>query len=122
MVVVRSSRQWILYSLLRIGVFAVAMGVLVLLGARPWLAAIIAAVIGLCISYLFLSRQREAVVASIDGYRRSKHVDADAEAENEALDADDRIPPAAVRLGDRSEGERGSESESEHQRREAGEL
>ena len=121
----RSSRQWILYSLLRIGVFAAAMGVLVLLGARPWLAAIIAAVIGLCISYLFLSRQREAVVASIDDYRRSKHVDADAEAENDALDAEAGYArPAAIatRPPGASEGEGGAEPQPERQRRETGQL
>ena len=50
-----------LYSLLRVGIFAVAFTVLLLVGFVPWLAAIVAAVIGLCVSYLFLARTRSAM-------------------------------------------------------------
>jgi len=51
----------VLFSLLRVGIFAAAFALLLLLGLVPWLAAIIAAVIGLCVSYLFLGRAREAM-------------------------------------------------------------
>ena len=61
-----------LYSLLRVGIFAVAFAVLMLVGFVPWLAAIVAAVIGLCVSYLFLGRTREAM--SQDLYK-SRNVD-----------------------------------------------
>jgi uncharacterized membrane protein YphA (DoxX/SURF4 family) len=54
-------KPWVLYSLLRVGIFAVAFAVLMLVGFVPWLAAIVAAVIGLCVSYLFLGRTREAM-------------------------------------------------------------
>ena len=65
-------KPWVLYSLLRVGIFAVAFAVLMLVGFVPWLAAIVAAVIGLCVSYLFLGRTREAM--SQDLYK-SRNVD-----------------------------------------------
>jgi divalent metal cation (Fe/Co/Zn/Cd) transporter len=63
-------RSWILYSLLRVGLFAVALLVLWwLLGPSWddwwWLAAIFAALIALCISYIFFGRLRERVVADL---------------------------------------------------------
>jgi len=91
---VKTSRQWILYTLLRIGIFAGAMILLVLVGTPPWLAAIIAAVIGTCVTYLFFRKQREAVARSLWEYRNSRHVDEDSEAENAALDDhEDRPTP-----------------------------
>ena len=54
-----------LYSLLRVGIFAAAFAVLLLIGAAPWLAAIIAAIIGFCVSYLFLREARDKVAEDV---------------------------------------------------------
>ena len=80
------SRQWILYSLIRVGVFAIALAALALVGVNVFVAAIIAAIIGFCVSYLFLRKQREAVSTSIDHLRGRKDRDVDNDIENEALD------------------------------------
>jgi hypothetical protein len=80
------SRKWILYSLIRVGVFAVALAVLILLSVNVYIAAIGAAIIGFCVSYLFLGKQRRDVAATIDHYRNQKIRDDDNDVENEALD------------------------------------
>jgi len=73
----------VLYSLLRVGIFAVAFVVLVLVGFVPWLAAIVAAVIGLCVSYLFLGRTRSAMSEQLYENRNAdKAVASDEEAED----------------------------------------
>lgn len=80
------SRQWILYSLIRVGVFTVALAVCLIVGMNVFLATIVAAVIGFCISFIFLGKQRQAVSTSIDHLRTTKSRDVDNEIENEALD------------------------------------
>ncbi|MCU1425355.1 MAG: hypothetical protein JWM51_1646 [Microbacteriaceae bacterium] len=56
--------------MIRVGLFVAVLAVLLLAGIEGWLAALIAAVIGLCVSYLFLGRQREAVATAVH-HRRS---------------------------------------------------
>jgi hypothetical protein len=68
------SRQWIVFSLIRVGTFAAALAILLLVG------------IGFCVSYIFLRKQREAVSSSIGHLRDNKDRDRDNELENEALD------------------------------------
>ncbi len=80
------SRQWILYSLIRVGVFTLALAVFLTVGFNVYLAAILAALVGFCVSFIFLRKQREAVSTSIDHLRTNKDRDADNEIENEALD------------------------------------
>ena len=78
-------KSWVLYSLLRVGIFAAAFAVLLLIGAAPWLAAIIAAIIGFCVSYLFLSKPRDEVARDLyerrnrDAERSPKTADEEAE-------------------------------------------
>ena len=80
------SRQWIVFSLIRVGSFAVALAILLLVGVNVFVAALGAAVIGFCVSYIFLRKQREAVSTSIGHLRANKDRDRDNELENEALD------------------------------------
>lgn len=80
------SRQWIIYSLIRVGVFAVALALLLVMQVNVYLAAIVAAVIGFCVSFIFLRRQREAVSTTLDLLRVNKVKDRDNDIENEALD------------------------------------
>lgn len=71
------------YSLLRIAIFAIVLVVLLLLGVQPVLSAVIAAVIGLCVSYIFFGKLRHAVAADLAARRANptppKDVDAEAE-------------------------------------------
>lgn len=58
-------RPWIAYTLLRVGLFALFFGVLFVLGLQWWLAAIIAAVLGFCVAYIFFRRLRARVAADL---------------------------------------------------------
>lgn len=79
-------KPWVLYSLVRVGVFLGAFAVLVLIGLQWWLAAIIAAVVGLCVSYIFFGRLRNAVARDIVERRSTRARDADAEVEDRVED------------------------------------
>ena len=86
------------------------------LGIVWWLAAILAAVVSLCLSYIFLAKQRDAVAADIAARRSAPATRGDDE---NAEDREEDDPPRST--GSRpSEGERGSEPETEQQRREGG--
>lgn len=54
----RGAPAWLVFTILRILAFAVPLVVAYALGANLLLAAVIAAIIGLCISVIFLSGQR----------------------------------------------------------------
>jgi Protein of unknown function (DUF4229) len=58
-------RATLYYTALRLGLFAVALGLLYLVGARGILLVGIAAVISALVSYLILGRYREAMAGSI---------------------------------------------------------
>jgi Na+/melibiose symporter-like transporter len=70
-------RAWILYSALRIGVFLVLFALLFALtntiGLQPaWLiAAVVAALLALCISYIFFRQLRERVALEVANARSS---------------------------------------------------
>ena len=76
------TRSLLIYSLARLAIFAGALTVLMLVGVEWWLAAIAAAVIGLCVSYLALGRLRNAVSHEIWRKRNAPGVDTDAEVED----------------------------------------
>lgn len=105
---VKTSRQWILYSLLRVGIFAAALTALLLAGIEPWIAALVAAVIGLCITYIFFRPQRDAVARNLWERRNAPARDDDAAAEDGADEAVTGL-----------EGHRGGESDAEEQGRQA---
>lgn len=84
------TRQVVVYTVIRVGIFAVALGVLLALQVNPYIAAIVAAVIGFCVSYLVLSRQRAAVVQKVADLRGRASTDDDSEAENAAIDRRER--------------------------------
>ena len=83
----RRDLAWLWYTLVRLGVFAVTLGVLlVLLPIEPWITAILAAVIAFCLSYIFLGRQRAAVAEQLAAARaRAAEPDADDAAEDAAV-------------------------------------
>jgi len=71
-------RAWILFSALRLGLFAVLFGVLYALTASTWpsfawlIAALGAAVLAFCISYIFFGPLRERVALEIVDARAGK--------------------------------------------------
>ena len=75
-------KPWLSYSLLRIGIFAVVFAALMLANVPWWLSAIIAAVIGLCVGYIFFGKLRNAVALNIVGRRARPAGDADSAAED----------------------------------------
>ena len=79
--------SWITYTVLRLLVFAVPLAILLLIGVVWWLAVIAAALIGLCLSYIFLSRPRNAVSSDLYAVR---HRDTPVRSE------DDDVEDAAV--------------------------
>ncbi|MFP7762246.1 DUF4229 domain-containing protein [Marisediminicola sp. LYQ134] len=131
----KSTRPWILYTVIRLGIFAVVLTALLLIGLEPWVSAIAAAVVGLCVTYIFFSRQREQVVTSFYEYRTAGPRDADADVEDELVEHDEDVvvtsatapdaaadpasSPAAATDTSASEGEGRSESDTEEERRQA---
>lgn len=102
-----SPRPWLIYSLLRVGIFAAVFAVLALSGVDPILSAVIAAIVGLCVSYIFLRGQRDRVAADLHRRRTSSKVDRDGDAEDDVLDrADDASTRHPELSDDPSEGER----------------
>lgn len=82
---------WFWYTLLRLGIFAVVLTVLLLvLPVEPWISTILAAIISFCLSFLLLSRPRAELALQLDearhGRRRDEAGPSDDEAEDAALD------------------------------------
>ena len=69
-------QPWVTYSLLRLGIFAIALTALMLLGVPGWIAAIAAAVIGFSVAYIFFRPQRDKL---IDAVRTAPSTDEDVE-------------------------------------------
>lgn len=100
----KSIPAWVTYTVLRLLLIAVPLVILLVLQVPWWLSAIIAAVIGLCLSYLLLGRSRDAVSTEIYAARQRKAtVPADDEAEDSVVDASE------VRASQRSERQRETE-------------
>ncbi len=87
-----TSRRLLVYSAIRLGIFAVVLGALLVLRVEPWIAAVAAAVIGFCVSYILFRRQRDAVAEGLRELRRSTPGDDDAAAENDAIDRRESSP------------------------------
>jgi hypothetical protein len=85
---VKRTRPWLYYSILRVALFVVIFAAFMVLSVPPWIATIAAAVIALCLSYIFLKGPRDAVARDIYARRHGEHDDHDADndIENEILD------------------------------------
>jgi hypothetical protein len=88
----------LVYSVLRLLLFAAALGALWLAGMRGWLLVLVAAVVALMLSYLTLNRPREAASRYLaeraerrarTGERFSREIEDDAAVEDAAVDAAD---------------------------------
>lgn len=69
----KPARTWLVYTLIRLGLFAMVLVVLMLLQITPWLAAVIAALISLCISIIFLRKPREEASRTLYEARTSRN-------------------------------------------------
>jgi membrane protein implicated in regulation of membrane protease activity len=80
---------WLWFSLMRLAAFAVPLVIMLLLGMIPWLAATLSAIIGLCVSYIFFAKTRNALSESLYEKRAAKNInsDKDADAEDAEVEA-----------------------------------
>ena len=81
-------RPWIKYSLIRLAIFVVALAALLVFGVNPFLAAVVAAIAGFVLSYIFFRRVRDEVAAELAsrGTKPLAVKNVDTDAEDEALD------------------------------------
>ena len=79
-------KPWLAYSIIRVLVFGAAFAGLLLLRVEWWLAAVLAAVIGLCVAYIFFGRLRDSVASDLVAHRLGSAKDTETEAEDEALE------------------------------------
>ena len=81
-------RPWIKYSLIRLSIFVVVLAVLLIIGMNPFLAALVAAVAGFALSYIFFRKIRDEVAAelAVRGTKPLAVRNVDTDAEDEALD------------------------------------
>lgn len=110
---------WVSYSILRLLFFVIPLAILLLLQLTWWIALVAAALIGLCLSYIFLRTPRDRVAQSIyqARHRGTPIPNVDDETEDAAVDE-----AAAAQEAAGSEGERDSEQNAEGQAGEAGQL
>ena len=85
---VKPSRQWIVYSAIRLGMFAAILAILILVGVNPIIATIGSAAISFCLSYIFLRAPRDNVAKDLYEvrHRAKEPVHPDAESEDAAVD------------------------------------
>lgn len=82
-----SSRQIVIYSILRLLLFAVPFTIFMLMSIEWWASALLATGIAVSLSYLLLVKQRHQVAATVESWRHGTNTDADSDLENAALDA-----------------------------------
>ncbi|GAA3736118.1 hypothetical protein GCM10022239_10060 [Leifsonia bigeumensis] len=81
------ARRILLYSIIRVILFAVPFAILMVVNVPWWASALISVVIAGCLSYLFLTKQRNEVAETVYGWRHNgTSRDDDNDLENEALD------------------------------------
>ncbi|MBF0672113.1 MAG: DUF4229 domain-containing protein [Salinibacterium sp.] len=83
----KTSHRWLLYTLLRLGLFAGVFAALMLLGIWWWLSAIFAMVISFSVAYLFFRDTRDQLALDLQQRREKPEVHPDAEAEDAVTDA-----------------------------------
>ena len=81
-------RPWIKYTIVRLAIFAVALALLLATQMNPFLAAVIAAIAGFALSYIFFRKLRNEVAAELAARNQKPQVirNVDTDAEDDALD------------------------------------
>lgn len=88
----KSAPVWLKYTLLRVLLFAVPFAVLMLAGVTWWISALVAALFGLAASAVFLRSTRDEMSRKLYAarHREAPAPEADADAEDAAVDARER--------------------------------
>lgn len=81
-------RPWISYTLLRVGLFGLIFVILLLVGLEPWIAALISAAVGFCVSYIFFRPLRQEVADEFAESRASRKDGAAAPSDEDVEDVD----------------------------------
>jgi len=81
---------WIRYSLIRLSLFAVVLAAGLLLNVPPLWATIAAAIIGLCVSYIFFGKLRNQVALDLAARRQRGSVNTDSDEDAQLDEADER--------------------------------
>ncbi len=89
----KTGRTWLIYTLIRVGIFAVALAVLLLTQMTPWIAAALAALISLCASYIFLRKPREVLS---NGLYEARHGNKEAPRAAEKAGSDEDLEDSVV--------------------------
>jgi len=89
--------SWVTYTVLRLLLFAIPLAILLVLRIEWWIAVIAAALIGLCLSYIFLSKPRNAVSSDLYAarHRDKPATTVDDDAEDAVVDAVDHPDKSA---------------------------
>lgn len=85
-----AGKAWIVYTLVRLLSILIPFGVLVAVGVHWIIALVLGTIIGLCVSYLFLRRQRLAMATALANRtapKPKKPVDPDSDEAVEDADA-----------------------------------
>ncbi|MCA5924688.1 DUF4229 domain-containing protein [Curtobacterium oceanosedimentum] len=83
-------KAWLLYTLARLGIFVAALVLLLVLTPMPWYwATIVAALVGLLVSYIALSGLRTQVALSLANRRGVRDRDADSDFEDDFVERRD---------------------------------
>ncbi|WFR66710.1 DUF4229 domain-containing protein [Curtobacterium flaccumfaciens] len=94
-------KAWLVYTLARLGIFAAALALLLLVTPMPWYwATIVAALVGLLVSYIALPRLRADVTESLANRRGKPERDADTDFEDDFVDAADTDVPVERPVSD----------------------
>jgi uncharacterized membrane protein len=78
---------WLTYALLRLVLFAVPLVVVYLLGGNIVIAALAAAIIGVCLSVILLHRQRAVVAADLEARLSARRANRSEPTDEEIEDA-----------------------------------
>jgi hypothetical protein len=90
---VKGIPSWVTYTVLRLLVFVIPLAVLLVLRVDAWIAVVAAALIGLCLSYIFLRKPRDAVATDLYAARHR---------DKPATTVDDDVEDAAIDSAERS--------------------
>lgn len=85
--------SWVSYSLIRFGLFALVFAGLLLIEVPVVIAAVIAAIAGFCVAYIFFRPQRDAVARDLAARRQQEAVPAASDEDAEDAPA---VPEAPV--------------------------
>ena len=74
---------WVIYVSIRLGLFAVLLAIMLLVGFDPYFSTLIAGVVALALSLIFFDKQRSELSKSIYEKNQRKHADRDTRAEDD---------------------------------------